>query len=83
VLTQGFVTAFSNFGHDKNAEPGGTWVFNAIDKEIDYSYRALHLTTNFARYKDRGNTSKADSHHLKALIFIFSTEFYRHQFIYR
>ena len=45
ALSNGFVTAFSNLGHDKEAEPGGTWAYNAIHKEIDYSYRALHLTT--------------------------------------
>jgi hypothetical protein len=49
ALKHGFVTAFSNLGHDKKAEPGGSWAFNAIDKEIDYSYRALHLTTSIAR----------------------------------
>ncbi|MBT7953326.1 MAG: tannase/feruloyl esterase family alpha/beta hydrolase [Gammaproteobacteria bacterium] len=49
ALKQGFVTAFSNLGHDKNAQPGGSWAFNAIDKEIDYSYRALHLTTRIAK----------------------------------
>ena len=45
ALTNGFATAFSNLGHDKDAEPGGSWAYNAIHKEIDYSYRALHLTT--------------------------------------
>ena len=45
ALSNGFATAFSNLGHDKDAEPGGSWAYNAIHKEIDYSYRALHLTT--------------------------------------
>ena len=45
ALRNGFATAFSNLGHDKDAEPGGTWAHNAIHKEVDYSFRALHLTT--------------------------------------
>ena len=45
ALSNGFVTALSNLGHDKDAEPGGAWAYNAIHKEIDYSFRALHLTT--------------------------------------
>ena len=40
----GFAAAFTNTGHDAASEPGGKWAYNNLQKEIDFGYRAVHLT---------------------------------------
>ena len=45
----GFATAFTNTGHDEASEPGGTWAHNNLQKEIDFGYRAVHLTAAHAK----------------------------------
>jgi len=45
ALRHGFVATFSNTGHDRSAFQGSRWAYNSLQREIDYSYRALHLNT--------------------------------------
>ena len=44
AVRHGFIAAFTNTGHDAASEPGGTWAHNNLQKEIDFGYRAVHLT---------------------------------------
>ena len=44
AVRHGFIAAFTNTGHDATAEPGGAWAYNNLQKEIDFGYRAVHLT---------------------------------------
>lgn len=58
ALRHGFVATFSNTGHDRRAFQGSRWAYNSLQREIDYSYRALHLNTvvvkrMIERYYDR------------------------------
>ena len=45
AVQHGFVAAFTNTGHDAASEPGGTWAHNNLQKEIDFGFRAVHLTS--------------------------------------
>lgn len=45
AVRNGFVATFSNTGHDSKTWPGTTWAHNSLQREIDYSFRALHLNT--------------------------------------
>ncbi|MGH9784558.1 MAG: tannase/feruloyl esterase family alpha/beta hydrolase, partial [Terriglobia bacterium] len=45
-LAQGYAVANSNMGHDNGSEPGGSFGFNNRQAEIDFGYRAVHLTAN-------------------------------------
>ena len=49
ALQRSFVTAYTNTGHDRTAEPLGTFAHNNLQKEIDYSFRAVHLTIQTAK----------------------------------
>ena len=44
VASQGFVSVYTNTGHDRANEPLATFALNNRQKEIDYSFRAVHLT---------------------------------------
>lgn len=44
-LEQGYAVANSNTGHDNGTEPGSSFGFNNRQSEIDFGYRAVHLTT--------------------------------------
>lgn len=48
-LRNGFATAFTNTGHDATYEPLGTFAYDEIQKTLDYSYRAVHLTAVTAK----------------------------------
>ena len=57
-LAQGYAVANSNMGHDAGAEPGAWFAFDNRQAEIDFGYRAVHLTANagknvVAAYYDR------------------------------
>ena len=57
-LAQGYAVANSNMGHDAGAEPGSWFAFDNRQAEIDFGYRAVHLTANagkavVASYYDR------------------------------
>ena len=44
AVRHGFVAAFTNTGHDAASQPGGSWAYNNIQKEMDFGFRAVHLT---------------------------------------
>ncbi|MBI2822131.1 MAG: tannase/feruloyl esterase family alpha/beta hydrolase [Acidobacteria bacterium] len=48
-LAQGYAVANSNTGHDIGSEPAASFGFNNRQAEIDFGYRAVHLTANAAR----------------------------------
>jgi hypothetical protein len=48
-LAEGYAVANSNMGHDAGAEPGGWFAFDNRQAEIDFAYRAVHLTANAAK----------------------------------
>jgi feruloyl esterase len=57
-LAEGYAVANSNMGHDAGAEPGAWFAFDNRQAEIDFGYRAVHLTANagkavVAAYYDR------------------------------
>ncbi|HLF10669.1 MAG TPA: tannase/feruloyl esterase family alpha/beta hydrolase [Gammaproteobacteria bacterium] len=48
-LAQGYAVANSNMGHDSGAESGASFAFDNREAEIDFGYRAVHLTVNAAK----------------------------------
>ncbi|MBI4454353.1 MAG: tannase/feruloyl esterase family alpha/beta hydrolase [Acidobacteria bacterium] len=48
-VAQGYAVANSNMGHDNGAEPGASFAHNNRQAEIDFGYRAVHLTANAAK----------------------------------
>ncbi|MDA2935239.1 tannase/feruloyl esterase family alpha/beta hydrolase [Acidobacteria bacterium AH-259-D05] len=48
-VAQGYAVANSNTGHDNGSEPGASFGFNNRQGEIDFGYRAVHLTVNTAK----------------------------------
>ena len=44
-MAEGYAVANSNGGHDNGAEPGSSFGWNNRQAEIDFGYRAVHLTT--------------------------------------
>src|SRR5688572_3600643 len=48
-LTNGFVHARTNTGHDARKEPSGSFVLSNPQKAIDYAYRAVHVTADTAK----------------------------------
>ena len=49
VASRGYVAVYTNTGHDRTAEPLGTFALNDRQKEIDYSFRAVRLTIQTAK----------------------------------
>jgi hypothetical protein len=49
ALTNGFVMARTNTGHDARKEPSGSFVLSNPQKAIDYAYRAVHVTADIAK----------------------------------
>ena len=43
-VAQGYAVTNSNLGHDNGVEPGASFGFNNRQAEIDFGYRAVHLT---------------------------------------
>ncbi|MEX2468353.1 MAG: tannase/feruloyl esterase family alpha/beta hydrolase, partial [Pseudohongiellaceae bacterium] len=43
-VAEGYAVANSNLGHDNGVEPGASFGFNNRQAEIDFGYRAVHLT---------------------------------------
>jgi hypothetical protein len=48
-VAQGYAVANSNTGHDSGAEPGASFAYNNRQAEIDFGYRAIHLTVTAAK----------------------------------
>ncbi len=49
ALTNGFVMARTNTGHDARKEPSGSFVLSNPQKAVDYAYRAVHVTAETAK----------------------------------
>ncbi|MEM7079899.1 MAG: tannase/feruloyl esterase family alpha/beta hydrolase [Pseudomonadota bacterium] len=49
ALAAGFATAYTDTGHDRRVEPGGTFAHNNFHKLVDYGFRAVHLTVLSAK----------------------------------
>lgn len=49
ALANGFATAYTDTGHDKRVQPGGTFAHNNFHKLVDYGFRAVHLTVTAAK----------------------------------
>jgi len=49
ALTNGFVIARTNTGHDATKEPSGSFILSNPQKAIDYAYRAVHVTAETAK----------------------------------
>ncbi len=45
-VAEGYAVTNSNTGHDNGAEPGASFGWNNRQAEIDFGYRAVHLTVN-------------------------------------
>lgn len=43
-VAEGYAVTNSNLGHDSGVEPGASFGFNNRQAEIDFGYRAVHLT---------------------------------------
>jgi feruloyl esterase len=48
-LTQGYAVANSNLGHDAGVEPNSSFAWNNRQAEIDFGYRAVHLTATASK----------------------------------
>ena len=48
-VAEGYAVANSNTGHDNGAEPGSSFAYNNRQAEIDFGYRAVHLTVVAAK----------------------------------
>ena len=48
-LSNGFVHAMTNTGHDAGKEPSGSFILSNPQKAIDYAYRAVHVTADLAK----------------------------------
>ena len=49
AIANGFAAASTDTGHDARVEPLGTFAHNNLAKEIDYAFRAVHLTAVTAK----------------------------------
>jgi len=49
ALSNGFVQARTNTGHDARKEPSGSFILSNPQKAIDYAYRAVHVTAETAK----------------------------------
>ena len=48
-VAEGYAVANSNTGHDNGAEPGSSFAYDNRQAEIDFGYRAVHLTAVAAK----------------------------------
>jgi len=49
ALRHGFATAYTNTGHDAQREPGASFAYQNLQKTLDYTFRAVHLTAVYAK----------------------------------
>ena len=49
TAARGFVSVYTNTGHDRTAEPLATFALNNRQKEVDYAFRAVRLTIQTAK----------------------------------
>ena len=48
-VANGFVTVYSDRGHDQRAEPGTSFAYRNLAKEVDFGFRSLHVTGDTAK----------------------------------
>lgn len=48
-VAEGYAVANTNMGHDNGAEPGSSFGYDNRQSEIDFGYRAVHLTVQAAK----------------------------------
>ena len=49
ALRKGFATVFTDTGHARADGHNASWAYNDLQKEIDYGFRAVHLTIETAK----------------------------------
>lgn len=49
-VAEGYAVTNSNMGHDNSVEPGASFAWNNRQAEIDFGYRAVHLTVMAGKY---------------------------------
>ena len=49
IASRGFVSVYTNTGHDSTAEPLGSFALSNRQKEVDYSFRAVRMTIQTAK----------------------------------
>jgi feruloyl esterase len=49
AISNGFVMARTNTGHDARKEPSGSFILSNPQKALDYAYRAVHVTAETAK----------------------------------
>lgn len=62
ALRRNFATAYTDTGHDRRAEPGGTFAHNNFHKLVDYGFRAVHLTVTSAKRIAHSFFTQAPNH---------------------
>ena len=58
-VAEGYAVTNSNLGHDSGVEPGASFAFNNRQAEIDFGYRAVHLTVMAGKTLVRNYYEKA------------------------
>ena len=49
AVRQGFATGYTDSGHNRYLEQGATFAYNNLQAEVDFGFRAVHLTAVIAR----------------------------------
>lgn len=61
-LSEGYAVVNSNTGHDLGSEPGASFGWNNRQAEIDFGYRAIHVTVNAAKHLVKQYYGRAAAH---------------------
>ncbi len=54
ALSHHFATVYTDTGHDRRVQPGGTFAHDNFHKLVDYGFRAVHLSVLAAKRLARG-----------------------------
>ncbi|MBT7952541.1 MAG: tannase/feruloyl esterase family alpha/beta hydrolase [Gammaproteobacteria bacterium] len=49
ALQEGFATLFTDTGHNRADGHNASWAYNDLEKEVDYGFRAVHLSIETAK----------------------------------
>jgi hypothetical protein len=61
-VSEGYAVANSNMGHDSGSEPDASFAHDNRQAEIDFGYRAVHVTANAAKTLIRAYYGKPQSY---------------------
>ncbi len=61
-VSEGYAVANSNMGHDNGSEPDASFAHDNRQAEIDFGYRAVHVTANAAKTLIRAYYGKPQSY---------------------